>query len=170
MLDFGRVACSDVRFSGEREWLVANGIGGYASGTIPGVLTRRYHGLLVAAVQPPVARSLLLAKLDETASYDGDEYRLFVNRWASKVVEPDGFHYLESFWLEGTTPVWTFALTDALLEKRVWMQPGANTTYVRYTLRRARDPLTLKIDALVNHRGCHRPGAYRFRRQYGNIY
>jgi predicted glycogen debranching enzyme len=155
MLDFGRDLCGDLHFSGEREWLVTNGIGGYASGTIAGVLTRRYHGLLIAALQPPVGRTLLLTKLDETVTYDSQDYPLFANRWADGTVEPPGFHHLERFHLEGTTPVWTFALADALLEKRVWMQAGANTTYVRYSLRRGSSPLVLKIKALVNHRDHH---------------
>ena len=154
-LEFGRELCGDLQAAEQREWLVTNGIGGYASGTIPGVLTRRYHGLLVAALRPPVMRTLLLTKLEETAAYGGDEVPLFANRWADKEVEPAGFHHLESFFLEGTTPVWTFALADALLEKRVWMQPGANTTYVRYTLRRGSGPVRLKIDTLVNHRDHH---------------
>ena len=88
MLDIGRGLCSDPHFSAEREWLVTNGIGGYASGTIAGVLTRRYHGLLVAALQPPVGRTLLLTKLDETATYDGRSYPLFANRWSERAGEP----------------------------------------------------------------------------------
>jgi predicted glycogen debranching enzyme len=155
MLDFGRDLCGDLRFSGEREWLVANGIGGYASGTVAGVLTRRYHGLLIAALQPPVERTLLLTKLDETATYDGHDYPLYADRWAGGTLEPAGFHHLERFHLEGTTPVWTFAVADALLEKRVWMQPGANTTYVRYDLSRGSDSLRLKIKAMVDHRDHH---------------
>lgn len=154
-LAFGRELCSDLQAAEEREWLVTNGIGGYASGTVAGVLTRRYHGLLVAALQPPVRRTLLLTRLDETAAYHGVHYPLFANRWAGGAIEPAGYHHLESFWLEGTVPVWAFALADALLEKRVWMQPGANTTYVRYTLRRGSGPLALAIDALVNHRDHH---------------
>ncbi|MGD8793932.1 MAG: amylo-alpha-1,6-glucosidase [Anaerolineae bacterium] len=155
MIDFGRDLCGDLRCSGEREWLVTNGIGGYAMGTVAGVLTRRYHGLLVAAFQPPVERTLLLAKLDETATYQGRAYPLFTNRWSGDEVEPAGFHHLERFRLEGTTPVWTFALADALLEKRVWMEPGANTTYVRYDLRRGGGPLTLEIKALIDYRDHH---------------
>ena len=155
MLDFGRGLCSDLQFSGRREWLVTNGIGGYAAGTIAGVLTRRYHGLLVAALQPPVGRVLLLAKFDETATYRGRVYPLFANRWSGDEVEPEGHVHLERFYLEGTTPVWTFALADAVLEKRLWMEPGANTTYVRYDLRRAGRPLELKVDALVDHRDHH---------------
>ncbi len=155
MLDFGRGLCSDLRFSGQGEWLVTNGIGGYAAGTIAGVLTRRYHGLLTAAVQPPVARTVLLSKLDETANYGDQTYRLFTDRWSGGEVKPAGFLHLERFHLEGTTPVWTFALADAVLEKRLWMEPGANTTYVRYDLSRGSRPLQLRIDAMVNHRDHH---------------
>jgi predicted glycogen debranching enzyme len=155
MLDFGRDICGHLPIAERREWLVTNGIGGYASGTVAGLLTRRYHGLLIAALQSPVGRTLLLTKLDETAIYDDRIYPLSTNRWASGLVEPTGFHHLERFHLEGSTPVWTFACADALLEKRVWMQPGANTTYVRYDLRRASAPLTLIIKALVNYRNHH---------------
>jgi len=70
-------------------------------------------------------------------------------------VNPDGYLYLERFHLEGTTPVWAFACADALLEKRVWMQPGANTTYIRYDLASATMPLALNVKALVNYRDHH---------------
>jgi predicted glycogen debranching enzyme len=155
MFDFGREVCGDIHAAGGREWLVTNGIGGYASGTIAGFLTRRYHGLLVAALRPPVGRTLLVTKLDEIATYDGRTYPLFANRWADGHVEPHGFHHLARFHLEGTTPVWTYACADALLEKRVWMQHGANTTYVRYDLRRGSVTLTLSVKVLVNYRDHH---------------
>jgi hypothetical protein len=70
-------------------------------------------------------------------------------------VAPHGYRHLERFRLEGTSPVWTYAVGDALLEKRVWMEPGANTTYVGYTLTRAATTLALRIKAFVNHRGYH---------------
>ncbi len=158
MIDFGREVCGDLASSVRREWLVTNGLGGYASGTVAGLLSRRYHGLLIAALSPPLGRTLLLTKLDEIASYDGRDYPLFSNRWADDadgLVEPDGFRHLERFHLEGTTPVWTFACADASLEKRVWMQPSANTTYVHYDLRRGTGPLTLSVKALVNYRDHH---------------
>jgi predicted glycogen debranching enzyme len=155
MPDFGREICGNLSQASRREWLVSNGIGGYASGTIAGLLTRRYHGLLVAALKPPVARTLLLTKLDEVATYDGSDYTLFANRWSGGEVEPHGYRYLERFHLEGTTPVWTFALADALLEKRVWMEQGQNTTYVRFDLKRASRPLALQLKAVVNHRDHH---------------
>ncbi|MBX7233173.1 MAG: amylo-alpha-1,6-glucosidase [Caldilineales bacterium] len=155
VVDFGRETCGDLNAAERREWLATNGIGGYASGTVAGLPARRYHGLLVAALQPPLGRTVLLSKLDETATYLGRAYPLFANRWAGGAVEPAGYQHLERFRLEGTTPVWSFACADALLEKRVWMQPSANTTYIRYDLHRASAPLTLSIKALVNYRDHH---------------
>lgn len=150
-----RHLCSDETQTGRHEWLVANGIGGYASGTIGGLLTRRYHGLLVAARNPPLGRTLLVTKEDATARYDGRTYALSANCWAGGPVDPRGFIHLNGFCLEGTTPVWTYACADALLEKRVWMQPGANTTYLQYRLVRGSQPLVLWLKTLVNYRDFH---------------
>ncbi len=155
LIDIGRGICSDLPQVQNREWLVTNGIGGYAAGTIGGLLTRRYHGLLIAALHPPLGRTLLVTKLDEAARYDGIAFALGANRWGSGVVDPKGFRHLERFHLEGTTPVWTFACGEALLEKRIWMEPLANTTYVHYHLRRASAPLTLSMKALANYRDHH---------------
>lgn len=162
-LDFGREVCGHLQTAERREWLVTNGIGGFASGTIANMLTRRYHGLLVAALNPPLGRTLLLAKLDETAEYDGiyaesgHYYPLFVNRWSnSGVVEPNGNDHLNRFHLEGATPVWTFACANALLEKRLWMEPGANTTYIQYHLERATGPMLLQAKAFANYRDYHK--------------
>jgi predicted glycogen debranching enzyme len=154
-LAFGREVCGDLAAAEVREWLVTNGLGGYASGTLAGSLTRRYHGLLIAALQPPLGRTLLLTGFDETVTYDGQAYPLSTNRWVGGVVEPAGYLHLERFHLEGTTPVWTYACADALLEKRIWMEPGANTTYVRYDVRRAALPLAVSIKAIVNYRDHH---------------
>lgn len=161
LFDFGRDICGNLTTSGSREWLVTNGIGGFASGTISGLTTRRYHGLLMAAMQPPLGRTLLLAKLDETVEYDGIYpesgrfYLLHSNRWADGTREPDGFKYISHFHLEGTTPVWTFACGNALLEKRIWMEPGANTTYIQYKLLRATGPMTFEAKAFLNYRDYH---------------
>ncbi len=168
MLDYGRELCGDVAVAGRREWLVTNGLGGYAMGTVAGMLSRSYHGLLVAAMAPPgapglppAARTLLLAKLDETADYDDRCYLLYTDQRADEPaaaepwITPKGYRFLERFHLEGTTPVWTYALADARLEKRVWMEPGVNTTYVQYTLARASRPLTLRLAALVTYRDHH---------------
>ena len=154
-IEFGRDICGSLEIAEQREWLVTNGIGGYASGTVSGNLTRRYHGLLIAALNPPVGRTQLVAKLEETATYDGSDYKLATNRWASGAVEPKGYLNIENFRLEGTTPVWRFALADALLEKRIWMRHGENTTYVKYSLGRGSGPLRLTVKGLVNYRDFH---------------
>ena len=153
--EFGREICGDLGIAEQREWLVTNGIGGFASGTVAGMPTRRYHGLLVAALKPPLGRTLLATKFDETVEYDGRSYALATNRWAGGTVDPQGYRLLESFRLEGTTPVWTYAAADALVEKRVWMQRGANTTYVQYRVLRGTQPLALAVKALVNYRDFH---------------
>jgi len=155
LIDFGRDICGDLNQAEAREWLVTNGLGGYASGTVAGLLTRRYHGLLVAALKPPVGRTLLIAKLDETAEYGSQAFELFTNRWHGGSVTPHGYRHLERFRLEGTVPVWTHAFADALLEKRIWMEQGANTTYVRYDLARGAGPVALRIKMLANYRDYH---------------
>jgi predicted glycogen debranching enzyme len=154
-LKFGRETCSNLKLAESREWLVTNGIGGYASGTIAGVLTRRYHGLLIGALKPPVGRTLLLTKLDEIVNYNGQVFDLSTNRWADGTVAPKGYLNIESFHLEGTTPVWHFAFADGILEKRIWMEQGENTTYIRYTYKRGTKPLTLFLKTLVNYRDYH---------------
>ena len=152
---FGREICGSLETAEQREWLVTNGIGGYASGTVSGNLTRRYHGYLVAALRPPLGRSLLVAKVEETASYDGRDYALATNRWTSGDVQPKGYVHIESFRLDGTTPVWRYALADALLEKRFWMRQGENTAYVQYSFLGGSGPVRLTIKALVNYRDFH---------------
>jgi len=141
--------CGNLEAAEAREWLVTNGIGGFASGTIAGCMTRRYHGLLIAALQPPVGRTYLVAGVDETVRYGGAEYRLGTYQWGGGVVDPKGFLNIQSFRLEGMTPVWTFALADALLEKRVWMHHGENTTYVKYTLSRSTGPVEMDMNLAV---------------------
>src|SRR5260370_359479 len=141
MIRFGREIAGVLALAQPREGLRTNGLGGLASGTVAGSLTRRYHGLLVAALHPPLGRTLFAAKLDETAVYDGVARALATNRWADGAVDPQGFREIESFHLDGTTPVWVYAVGDALVEKRVWMEQGANTTYVRYRLLRSLLPL-----------------------------
>ena len=153
-VDFGRDICGELPAAEQREWLVTNGIGGFASGTVAGLLTRRYHGLLMAALKPPLGRTLLVSKFEETAEYAGRPYAFGANRWTGGTLDPQGFREIERFRLEGTTPVWTFACADTQLEKYIWMQPGANSTYVEYRLVRG-GPLRLELKALVNYRDSH---------------
>ena len=89
-IDYGTDICSSLAEGLSREWLVTNGIGGYASGTIAGPLSRSYHGLLIAATRPPVSRTLLLSKLDETIYVKDQMYPLYSNLLPEGAVEPDG--------------------------------------------------------------------------------
>lgn len=155
VINFKREKCNNFKVAESREWLVTNGIGGYASGTIANLLTRRYHGLLIAALQPPLKRTLLLTKLDETARYKNQNYPLYCNRWADGAINPEGYKQIENFHLEGTIAVWKFTFADIVLEKRIWMEQGENTTYIHYNLRSGSQPLNLVIKALINYRDHH---------------
>lgn len=155
VVQFGRDICGDRPQSTQREWLITNGIGGYGCGTLSGILTRCYHGFLVATLKPPLGRTLLLTKLAETVQYQGVSYPLNCDHWSGGTTTGYGDRHLESFRLEGTTPVWSYACADALIEKRIWMQPGENTTYIQYKLCRATQPVSLAIKAIANHRDHH---------------
>src|ERR1700731_3107107 len=96
MIRFGRDVCDNLAEALPREWLETNGIGGFASSTIIGLNTRRYHGLLVAATKPPVGRLVLLSKLEETLVLDGERFELSSNQY-SGAVHPQGYRYVESF-------------------------------------------------------------------------
>lgn len=150
-IKFGRNICGSLE-SASTQWLVTNGIGGYATGSISGILTRRDAGLLVADLGYNSNKTLLLAKIDETVVYNNFTYPLSANIWRDDLVAPRGYVHIESFYLDETIPVWQFACGDALLEKRIWMQQGANTTYVHYSLVRATQPLLLNIKSFVNYR------------------
>jgi predicted glycogen debranching enzyme len=155
MRDLGRSICGELATAERREWLVTNGIGGFACGTIAGTLTRRYHGLLIAALEPPVGRTLLVAALDVVARYADVAYELATHRWGDGTIAPQGYRFIERFVLDGSVPVWEYALGDALLEKRVWMEHGANTTFVRYTHLRGEGAIALDVRALANYRDFH---------------
>ncbi len=139
----------------QREWLVTNGLGGFASGTVAGSSTRRYHGLLIAALQPPAARTHLVGALDETLTVEGKAYELATHRWASGAVAPQGHLLIESFRFEQSIPVWTYRAGSARIEKRIWMRHRENTTFVQYTLLDASAPVAIDLKALVNYRDFH---------------
>jgi len=154
VVHFGPEICGNFESATEREWLVTNGLGGFACGTVAGVQTRRYHALLIAQL-PKIGRTLLVSRVEEVLRYAGCECPLSANRWASGTVEPQGFRFIQEFRLAGSIPVWRFACADAVLEKRVWMQEGANTTFVRYDLIYASGPAELEVKILVNYRDIH---------------
>jgi 4-alpha-glucanotransferase len=153
---FGRAITGDLAQAERREWWVTNGLGGYASGTIAGSLTRRYHGLLIAPVDPPLGRRLLLAKADATLLTENTTVPLFTNRWASGQIAPAGHIHIESFALDHAIPVWTWRAGGRLIEARIWMEPGANTVYTAWRLDAGSDPgPSLQITLLANNRDHH---------------
>jgi predicted glycogen debranching enzyme len=137
------------------EWLVTNGLGGFAAGTVGLANTRRYHGLLIAALRPPVDRVLMVAKLDASARYRGRHFDLATNEFADRTLAPRGFESLAHFHLDGTIPVWTFALADAVLEQRIWMPSGHHTTYVAFSLLAATESLEFELTPLCTNRDYH---------------
>lgn len=132
MISFDAEICSDLRAGASKEWLETNGLGGYASSTINGMNTRRYHALLVAARRPPTDRIVLLSKLEETLVLDNARFELSTNQYP-QAVHPQGYRFLENFRLD-PFPIFTFRLGDLLLKKTVLMLHGENTTVVRYQL------------------------------------
>jgi predicted glycogen debranching enzyme len=138
-----------------REWLCTNGLGSYASGTVADVLTRRYHGLLVAALDPPLGRRVLFNKCDASVAYGGVQTDLSANRWHDGTLAPQGFNTIVDFRLDGAVPVWTYAFADALLERRIWMEHGAQVTWIEWRLHDASAPVDLTLKAYVNDRDYH---------------
>jgi predicted glycogen debranching enzyme len=133
--------CSD-ETALRREWLVANGLGGYASASVATANTRRYHGLLVAALNPPVGRAVLLSKLEATLEIVGADggasptFALSSNLYPG-VIYPQGHRLLES-WAAYPAPTWVWSpMPGVRFEKRVWMAHGRNTSYISYRLREA---------------------------------
>jgi len=157
VISFGADICNDLLAAEQREWLVTNGIGGFASGTVIGSATRRYHGLLIAALIPPGERKFLVGGFDAVATVSGKTYELATHRWASGAVVPQGYLAIQSFRLDGAIPVWTFLAGSARIEKRVWMQYGENTTFVQYSVVDCPAPssVDLEVKALVNYRDFH---------------
>jgi glycogen debranching enzyme len=154
-ITLSRAECAHFENAIQREWLVTNGLGGYAAGTISGTNTRRYHGLLVAALRPPVGRTMLVAKIDTIASYGDQTYPLFSNEFAGDIVDSHGYRFLETFYLDGLIPTWVYALAEARLEQRLWLAHGHNTTYLTYTLSRGSGPLNLQLTPLCTYRDYH---------------
>src|SRR3981081_3859830 len=113
------------RAARSREWLVTDGLGGYASGTVAGGNTRRYHGLLVASLNPPVQRMVLLAAIEEwLIAREGERQPLSAQEYWDGTVYPDGFRFLESVDIDGMLPTFRWAVDGRIIEKRIWMAHG----------------------------------------------
>jgi predicted glycogen debranching enzyme len=137
-----------------REWLVANGFGGYASGTVAGVATRRYHALLIAALPPPLGRTVTLCQIWERLRLaDGRVVQLGGVERVGKLPEIPGAGYLREFRLESGLPVWRYEVEGLRLEKRVVMTHLQNTVHVLYRVGGATGPVRLELEPTVHFRG-----------------
>jgi glycogen debranching enzyme len=173
---FERSLCCNFDETISREWLITNGLGGYAAGTVAGMLTRMQHGLLVAALDEDAVPQLLLAKIDEEVIFDQRTYYLGTNEYQDGTLNPSGFVHLESFRLEEGFPIFTYRLggmEGIMLEKRIWMPPEQNTTYIQYRVLRTSAPqATSAGNTPVNWARRNQPGSRsytRTSRSYGYL-
>lgn len=155
MIQFGKDICGNLDAASNREWLETNYLGGFASGTVSGLHTRRYHGLLTAALQPPVGRTLLLSKLEETLVIGDRRYDLSANRYGGGVIHPRGFESLRSFRLD-PFPIFHYVVQDVEIEKSIFLVNHENTVVVQYFVRASKAAEAhLEIRPLIAFRDYH---------------
>jgi predicted glycogen debranching enzyme len=149
-----RVAAKDLPTLLDREWLVTNGLGGYASGTVAGAATRRYHGLLVAAHAAPLGRVMMFNLLTEHFRFpDYTGVAVGGIERPGGELEVQGADALSEFRLEMGLPVWRYEADGHVIEKRVFMPHRRNTVHVMYTLVSGPGPVRLKLRPSVHFRG-----------------
>ncbi len=167
-IHLGRAICGDLSAATRREWLLTNGLGGYASGTIAGMPTRRYHGLLVASLTPPVDRVVIVGGLREQVTYRGQRYdldTLTYDSWENDIgmaaggplmaEGPAGYRHCQAFTMTGTVPTWVYACADALIARTIWMVSDQHCTVIRYTVLRASAEVALVVAPLLTARDHH---------------
>ena len=135
-----------------KEWIISNGIGGFASSTIIGANTRKYHGLLIAPLTPPARRFLVLSKVDESIEIEGKENILYTNVCENYISE--GYKKLESFEKE-FVPKFTYKVENTTIEKTICLQYGKNTVGILYKIKNGNYNSKLKLSPLVNFRDFH---------------
>jgi predicted glycogen debranching enzyme len=152
---FGRHLCGNLDAASEREWLVADGLGGYAMGTVGGLRTRRYHGLLIVATRPPGGRMLGLAALDPILIIGERRIPLAVHEWSSGAIDPNGHVHLESFEIVDGLPKWRWTVGDVAIEREIAMDHGRSSVAVVHRVVRTPGPVALELHALCTWRDVH---------------
>ena len=183
-VEFDRSICCDLNETSTREWLITNGVGGYAAGTVAGMLTRMEHGLLVSSPldrrdggrdtsspgeKDKVTPQLLLAKIDEEVVFDRRTYYLGTNEYRDGTLNPSGFVHLETFRLEEGFPVFTYRLggiDGIILEKRIWMPSGKNTTCIQYRVLRTETAYETAFHASDAHSSSSTNAKYEYSFKY----
>ena len=136
----------------KQDWIITNGLGGYSSSSILGINTRKYHGLLVAPLNPPGNRNLILSKVDESFESGGQEYPIYSN--IGKDYISKGYKYLKSFEKE-YIPIFTYEVDGAIIKKYICMEHGKNTVCVLYNIKNNEKRTKFKIAPIVNFRDFH---------------
>lgn len=136
----------------KKEWIVTNGIGGYASSTVIGINTRRYHGLLIAPLEAPGRRHLILSKLDESIQIDNKKYNLYSNMCKNYISK--GYEYEESFEKE-YVPIFTYKIDGVIVKKYICMEHGKNTVIVLYRVFNNKKNIKLTLAPVMNFRDFH---------------
>ena len=149
----GREVLGDFARATGFEWLEPNGLGGWASSSVLGAHTRRYHGILVAATEPPAGRRVLLSRLDETLRADGEAWELATNQYPD-AIHPRGFEHLEWF-SKGLFPEWEYRCSEARLRKTIAAVWGENTVVVLYEVLDTPTPVTLELRPFLAGRDYH---------------
>lgn len=142
----------DFKDAVNKEWIITNGLGGFASSTIIGANTRKYHGLLVAPLSPPAQRCMLVSKVDESIEIDGVDYKLYTNMCRNYISE--GYKYQISFEKE-EVPVFKYLLDGIEIEKSICMEYRKNVSIVLYKIKNSSKKIKLRLTPLLNNRDFH---------------
>src|SRR5512142_854291 len=144
-IDFANARQRDLQAWLNREWLVTNGLGGYASGTLAGALMWRYHGLLIAALPAPIGRTMMLNHLEECILLPDRRLIQFSGAEPAGPDEAKAPNYLTEFRLENQMPVWCYDVDGVRIEKRILMPYLQNTVHITFTLRSHHENLFLEL-------------------------
>ncbi len=147
------VQCRNFDVSSRREWLLTNGLGGFAMGTVSGANSRRYHGILVASTEPPAHRTVLLANLEFEIQGDSNPIGLSCNRYPG-TIHPEGYQYIEHFSVGSHDALWRFRASGMILEKRIGVTQGQNTATVEFRNAGTKG-FRLSVRPLVSHKFYH---------------
>lgn len=154
VISFERKKKPDVSELSSLEWIETNGLGGYASGTLSSIHTRRYHGLLVAALKPPVERFVMLSRLEETLVFkDGTRIELFANQFPG-TISPLGYQYLKSFEKDHFSS-FVYEANGVELRKTIFMPYEQNVTVIRYEVLKAKESFYIDLRPFVAFRDFH---------------
>ena len=156
-ISFGPQVCGslDPDAGGGREWLVTDGLGGYATGTVSGLRTRRYHALLTVTDQDSIRR-LAVAALDLTVSLpSGAKVALYSHEWASGAIAPTGHRHLEQFALADGLPRWRWRIGDVVIERELALRHGSPSLAVVHRVVSAPGPVGLAVAAMCTWRDAH---------------